>query len=97
MVDDIQALSVVTSMDLGQPKVLEEVLARFLQLRKRVLDFDLQQIQFQLLTAQDEARETGAETSEGKALLAGRVRKLAEQKARLEQALGGRQGEPRGP
>ena len=92
MVDDIQALSVVTSMDLGQPKVLEEVLARFLQLRKRVLDSDLQQIQFQLLTAQDEARETGAETSEEKALLAGRVRKLAEQKARLEQALARRQG-----
>jgi DNA primase len=92
MVDDIQALSVVTSMDLGQPKVLEEVLARFLQLRKRVLDSDLQQIQFQLLTAQDEARETGAETSEEKALLAGRVRKLAGQKARLEQALARRQG-----
>jgi hypothetical protein len=79
-------------MDLGQPKVLEEVLARFLQLRKRVLDSDLQQIQFQLMTAQDDARETGAETSEEKALLAGRVRKLAGQKARLEQALARRQG-----
>jgi DNA primase len=92
MVDDIQALSAVTSMDLGQPKVLEEVLARFLQLRKRVLDSDLQQIQFQLLAAQDESRETGAETSEEKTLLAGRVRKLAGQKARLEQALARRQG-----
>ena len=100
MVDEIDPQSAVTSIDLSQPKVLEEVLARFLQLRKRVLEADLQQIQFQLLAAQDEARETGAETGEEKALLAARVRKLAGQKARLEQALVRRQGaapSPRAP
>jgi len=92
MLDEIGSLSAVTSIDLNQPKVLEEVLARFLQLRKRVLEADLQQIQFQLLAAQEQARDTGAETGEEKALLAARVRKLAGQKARLEQALVRRQG-----
>jgi DNA primase len=92
MVDEIGSLSAIMSIDLSQPKVLEEVLARFLQLRKRVLEADLQQIQFQLLAAQDEARETGAEIGEEKALLAARVRKLAGQKVRLEQALVRRQG-----
>jgi DNA primase len=89
LVEEIESLSTVTSMDLNQPKVLEEVLARFLQLRKRVLDSDLQQIQFQLLAAQDEA---GSEATDEKAVLAGQVRKLAGQKARLEQALARRQG-----
>ncbi len=92
MVDEIDSLSAFTSIDLNQPKVLEEVLARFLQLRKRVLEADLQQIQFQLLAAQEEARDTGAETGEEKALLSARVRKLAGQKARLEQALVRRHG-----
>jgi DNA primase len=92
LVEEIESLSAVTSMDLNQPKVLEEVLARFLQLRKRVLDSDLQQIQFLLLAAQDEAREAGSEATDEKAMLAGRVRKLAGQKARLEQALDRRQG-----
>ena len=92
LVEEIESLSTVTSMDLNQPKVLEEVLARFLQLRKRVLDSDLQQIQFQLLAAQDEAREAGSDATDEKAVLAGQVRKLAGQKARLEQALARRQG-----
>jgi DNA primase len=87
LVEEIDPLSAVTSVDLNQPKVLEEVLARFLQLRKRVLDSELQQIQFQLLAAQDES-----EAAEEKTMLAGRVRKLAGQKARLEQALVRRQG-----
>ena len=92
LLEEIESLSAVTSMDLNQPKVLEEVLARFLQLRKRVLDSDLQQIQFQLLAAQDEAREAGSEATDEQAVLAGQVRKLAGQKARLEQALARRQG-----
>jgi DNA primase len=87
LVEEIESLSAVAPIDLNQPKVLEEVLARFLQLRKRVVDSDLQQIQFQLLAAQDES-----EATEEKAMLAGRVRKLAGQKARLEQALAQRQG-----
>jgi DNA primase len=87
LVEGIDPLSTVAPIDLNQPKVLEEVLARFLQLRKRVVDSDLQQIQFQLLAAQDES-----EASEEKAMLAGRVRKLAGQKARLERALVRRQG-----
>ena len=52
-----------------------------------MVDSDLQQIQFQLLAAQDES-----EAPEEKAMLAGRVRKLAGQKSRLEQALAHRQG-----
>jgi len=87
LVEEIESLSAVAPIDLDQPKVLEEVLARFLQLRKRVVDSELQQIQFQLLAAQDES-----EPSEEKAMLAGRVRKLAGQKGRLEQALARRQG-----
>ncbi len=92
LLEEIESLSAVTSMDLNQPKVLEEVLARFLQLRKRVLDSDLHQIQFLLLAAQDEARLAGSEASDEKAVLSGQVRKLAGQKARLEQALAKRQG-----
>jgi DNA primase len=87
LVEEIESLSAVMPIDLNQPKVLEEVLARFLQLRKRVLDSDLQQIQFQLLAAQDDR-----EAAEEKMMLAGRVRKLAGQKVRLEQALARRQG-----
>jgi DNA primase len=87
LVGEIESLSAVGPIDLNQPKVLEEVLARFLQLRKRVVDSDLQQIQFQLLAAQDES-----DAPEEKTMLAGRVRKLASQKARLEQALAQRQG-----
>ena len=87
LVEEIESLSTVGPIDLNQPKVLEDVLARFLQLRKRVVDSDLHQIQFQLLAAQDES-----EASEEKAMLAGRVRKLAGQKSRLEQALVRRQG-----
>ncbi len=92
LLEEIESLSAVTSMDLNQPKVLEEVLARFLQLRKRVLDSDLHQIQFLLLAAQDEARLAGSEATDEKAVLAGQVRKLAGQKSRLEQALARRQG-----
>jgi len=92
LLEEIESLSAVTSMDLSQPKVLEEVLARFLQLRKRVLDSDLHQIQFLLLAAQDEARLAGSEATDERAVLSGQVRKLAGQKARLEQALAKRQG-----
>ncbi len=92
LLEEIESLSAVTSMDLNQPKVLEEVLARFLQLRKRVLDSDLHQIQFLLLAAQDEARLAGSEATDERAVLAGQVRKLAGQKSRLEQALARRQG-----
>ncbi len=92
LLEEIESLSAVTSMDLNQPKVLEEVLARFLQLRKRVLDSDLHQIQFLLLAAQDEARLAGSEATDEQAVLSGQVRKLAGQKARLEQALARRQG-----
>ncbi|OGO11623.1 MAG: hypothetical protein A2Y93_05055 [Chloroflexi bacterium RBG_13_68_17] len=92
LLEEIESLSAVTSMDLSQPKVLEEVLARFLQLRKRVLDSDLHQIQFLLLAAQDEARLAGSEATDERAVLSGQVRKLAGQKARLEQALARRQG-----
>lgn len=87
LVEEIESLSTVGPIDLNQPKVLEEVLARFLQLRKRVVDSDLQQIQFQLLAAQDES-----EASEEKAMLTGRVRRLAGQKSKLEQALVRKQG-----
>ncbi|MCX6069282.1 MAG: toprim domain-containing protein, partial [Chloroflexi bacterium] len=87
LVEEIESLSMVGPIDLNQPKVLEEVLARFLQLRKRVVDSDLQQIQFQLLAAQDES-----EASEEKAMLTGRVRRLAGQKSKLEQALVRKQG-----
>jgi DNA primase len=86
LVEEIESLSAIGPIDLNQPKVLEEVLARFLQLRKRVVDFDLQQIQFQLLAAQD-----ASEAPEEKAALTTRVRKLAGQKARLEQALARRE------
>lgn len=87
LVEEIEALSAVAPLNLNQPKVLEDVLARFLQLRKRRLDSDLQQTQFQLLAAQE-----AGESSEEMVMLTGRVRKLADEKARLEQALVRRQG-----
>jgi hypothetical protein len=79
-------------LDRQQRKVADEILARFLQLRKQRLEAALGQAQFKLMEAQAAGRPAG----EAEVLVAGLVRevqRLAEQKARVEQAMGGRSGD----
>lgn len=90
LLDELTTLSELGDIDLGQPKVADEVMARFLQLRKRVLDSSLSQTQFQLLAAQESPSEDEGRAPE-LAVLTARARMLAQQKARLEQALANRQ------
>jgi DNA primase len=86
LLDELSTLSELGEIDLQQPKVADEIMARFLQLRKLVLDASLSQTQFQLLAAQESPSD-----DEELAVLTARVRLLAQQKARLEQALANRQ------
>ncbi len=90
---DLAALSQVGELDLQQPKVAEEVLARFLHLRKLGLDTALDQMQFEMLAAQESAAEAVGGPPLEVMGMRNEVRRLALQKARLEQALARRQSQ----
>ncbi len=92
MLERLDSIDQMVKLDRQQRKVADEILARFMQLRKQRLESALGQAQFQLMEAQAAGRPAG-ETED---LLAGLVREvqhLAEQKARVEQAMGGRSGD----
>jgi DNA primase len=86
---ELDALAQFVGLDLQQPKVAEEVAARFLQLRKSALDGTLAQVHFEMQAAQDSLAEGTADDLQN---LQTEVRRLAGMKARLEQALAHRQG-----
>jgi len=75
----------------GRPRLDDEIAARFLQLRKRNLDFSLSRLRFQLEAVQAGSEGEGGETL-GIGDLTRQVGGLASQKARLERALAKRQG-----
>jgi DNA primase len=89
---DLSQLKDFVGMELEQPKVTDEITARFFQLRKRNLEENLSKIQFLLLLA-EETEGTGDEVSEIDIVeYKSEVQRHALQKARLEQALARRQG-----
>jgi DNA primase len=89
---DLSDLTNFAGLELERPKVIDEVTARFLQLRKRYLEGELNKLQFLLRTAQepreDEAKDIEIEIGAYKQ----EVLQHAVQKAKLEQALAKRQG-----
>ena len=89
---DISQLKDFVGLELEQPKVADEIAARFLQLRKRSLEENLSKIQF-LLKVAEEPEGTGDEVSEIDIVeYKSEVQRHALQKAKLEQALARRQG-----
>ncbi|MCJ7513821.1 MAG: DNA primase, partial [Anaerolineales bacterium] len=92
MLERLESIGQMVSLDPQLRKVADEILARFLQLRKQRLDTALGQAQFQLL----EAQSGGPPAGEAESLVSGvvgEVQRLAEQKSRVEQAMGGRSGD----
>jgi DNA primase len=93
MLERLDSIDQMVKLDRQQRKVADEILARFLQLRKQRLESALGQAQFQLMEAQAADRRQ----PEAEELLGGLVRevqRLAEQKSRVEQAMGGRFADP---
>jgi hypothetical protein len=89
---DLSQLKEFVGMEMEQPKVADEIAARFLQLRKRSLEENLSKIQF-LLRVAEEPDQLGDEVSEIDIVeYKSEVQRHALQKARLEQALARRQG-----
>jgi DNA primase len=92
MLEQLDSIDQMVKLDRQQRKVADEILARFMQLRKQRLENALGQAQFQLM----EAQGAGSAAGEDDDLVGGLVREvqhLAEQKARVEQAIGGRSGD----
>ncbi len=83
---EVSELAVFIDLDLDRPKAADEIVARFLQLRMRHLERDLQQIRFRIQAAQERSPETAGDTEEVWNLTR-QVQLLAPQKSRLEQAL----------
>lgn len=89
---DLSKLKEFVGMEMEQPKVADEIAARFLQLRMRSLEENLSKIQF-LLRVAEEPDQIGDEVSEIDIVgYKSEVQRHALQKARLEQALARRQG-----
>jgi hypothetical protein len=92
MLEQLDSIDQMVKLDRQQRKVADEILARFMQLRKQRLESALGQAQFQLMEAQGADRPAG-ETDDLVGGLVREVQRLAEQKARVEQAMGGRSGD----
>lgn len=91
MTDELAQLAEFVGLELEQPKVADEITARFLQLRKRSLDEDLSKLQFLLASAQE---MIGSDEQAGELEInqyKSEVQRHAIQKAQLEQALARRQ------
>jgi DNA primase len=78
----------IASLDVRSPKVIEELIANFLRLRKHRLETELTHIRFQLETLQedDNAEEKEARTERMWGLTR-EVQRLADQRERLDRAL----------
>jgi hypothetical protein len=78
----------VADFDFSQPRVLEEVLANFLRLRKRTLELALTSLRFQMQAAQD-GEAFVEEGQEDVWQHTREVQRLATQRERLDRALAG--------
>jgi DNA primase len=92
MSKELSELAEFVDLQLEQPKVADEISARFLQLRKRSLEEDLSKLQFLLKSAQETVSTSDQETESEIHQYNTEVQRHAIQKARLEQALASRQG-----
>jgi len=89
---DLSDLTHFAGLELDRPKVIDEVAARFLQLRKRYLEGELNKLQFLLRTAQEPGEIDHQELEIEIGDYRQEVHRHAIQKAKLEQALAKRQG-----
>lgn len=89
-------LQLVEGINLEQQRVLDEILASFLRLRKRNLEGRLTQLRFQLQLMHESPSE-GGEGSEGGDIWVHthEVQDIASQKERLDRALAGTRGQVR--
>jgi hypothetical protein len=81
-------LAEVVELDFKLPKVLEGIMANFLRLRKRRLEFALTHLRFQLQAVQ-EVETTAEELHEDLWHHTREVQRIASQKERLDRALSG--------
>ncbi len=93
MQDELDQLAEFIGLDLNQPKDIDEITARFLQLRMRSLERNIRQLHFQIQAAQESQVGAGSD-QEAMWDLTRQVQRLAPQKSRLEQALLRRQRAP---
>jgi|Deesub1362A_J573_1020465.scaffolds.fasta_scaffold03287_1 DNA primase len=91
MLAELNQLGQMAPLSIDQPKVFDEIVARFLQLRKVSLESRLGNLQF-LLQAAQEAGTPPQEVKRDVLEYQRQVSALATQKARVEQALARRQG-----
>jgi DNA primase len=82
----------VDEIDLNRPRVLDEVLADFLRLRKYNLEIGLSQLRFQLQTAQEMENELRLMDRPGIEGYTQKAQELALKLARVERAINQRQG-----
>jgi DNA primase len=91
LLEELERVSSMVRLELEQPKVMDEVTARFLQLRKRRLDDRLRNLQF-VLQSVGEGELDEADPEMDPIGLQREVQRYALLKARLEQALARRHG-----
>ncbi len=91
MLDELDRLGKMAPLSTDQPKVFDEIVARFLQLRKVSLESRLSDLRFLLQVAQ-ETQQSEEEARRDVLEYQRQVMQLATQKARVEQALAHRQG-----
>jgi DNA primase len=77
----------IPEFDVRSPKVLEELIANFLRLRKYRLESELTHIRFQLEALREDAPEAREEQTERMWGLTRDVQRLADQRERLDRAL----------
>ncbi len=82
----------VEAIDLNRPRVLDEVLADFLRLRKYNLEIGLSQLRFQLQAAQEAEDEQRLMDRPGIESYTQKAQNLALKLARVERAINQRQG-----
>ncbi len=89
LLGEAEAISAsVSDLDLRSPKVIEELIANFLRLRKHRLETDLTHIRFQLETLQEEDEDLAQEARKERMWgLTRDVQRLADQRESLDRAL----------
>ncbi len=83
-------LEELEGIEFDRPRMMEEVLANFLRLRKRNQDAELGHLQFQLQVVQEGQDLEGEELLSEMGDLKQRVRRLARDRARIDSAIGNR-------
>jgi DNA primase len=88
ILSELAKFTKLSELSMDHPKVIDEISARFLQLRKRNLDAELMNLHFLMQIAEEEGTGEVERLQEFKE----KVSRLAVQKSHLERALARRQG-----